>query len=99
MKAESNRRRLGEWHVRVWKEGDEENGTTWPIPAGEFWSNLRDKLVTGSHHPEAVKLSVNDFLALRTLVHAYGQAIDQPRWLLDELVEALSDAEKEENAW
>lgn len=98
MKAESNRRRLGEWHVRVWKDGDEQNGTTWPLPAGKFWSGLREKLTTGTFHPDSVKLTHADFIALRSLVHAYGQVIDEPRWLLDELVEAMVDLEKEEES-
>ena len=95
----SRRRRFGEWYVRVWVEGDERNGTTWPIPAGNFWATLKEKLTTGSHHPDAVTLTGSDFVALRSIVHAYGQVIDQPRWKLDELVEAMADAEKEESPW
>lgn len=100
-KPETNRRRLGEWHVRIWRGDDENDGsaTTWPVPAGDFWAGLRDRLTTGCHHPDAVKLTAEDFQALRSIIHAYGQAIDKPRWLLDELVEALADAEKEEKPW
>lgn len=98
MKLKTNRRRLGEWHVRIWRGDDENDGnaTTWPVPAGEFWSVLREKLTTGTYHPESVKLTAEDFMALRSVVHAYGAAIDQPRWRLDELIEAIADAEKEE---
>ena len=99
MKIESNRKRLGDWHVRVWRGEDDRNGTTWPVPAGEYWSGLREKLNTGSYHPDAVTLTGEDFMALRSLVHAYTQVIDQPRWLLDELVEGVADAEKEEEPW
>lgn len=97
MKVETNRQMRGQWHVRVWRGEDERQGTTWPLPAGNFWSTLREKLTNGTYHPEAVKLTHEDFIALRSIVHAYGQAIDQPRWLLDELVEALSDLEKTED--
>jgi hypothetical protein len=99
MKVESNRRMLGEWHVRIWQGDDQNNGTstTWPIPCGEFWSVLREKLSNGVYVGDKVSLSTAEFMALRDLVHAYGQLVDKPRWLLDELSEAMDDAEKSED--
>ena len=89
---------LGDWHVRIWQGDDENNGTstTWPVPAGNFWAALRDKLTTACHHPDAVKFTVEEFHAIRSVVHAYRQVADQPRWRLDELCEAMDDAEKTE---
>lgn len=93
MKPKSNRQMRGEWHCYVWREGDERNGTVWPIPVGWLWNNLREKLVNGSYGSR-VEFTKEEFLALRSLIHAYPQALDAPRWLLDELVEAVHDAEK-----
>ena len=98
MKVDSNRRMLGEWHVRIWRGADQDNGTstTWPIPCGDFWSNLRQKLSDGVYVGDKVSLSTDEFMALRDIVHAYRQLADQPRWRLDELSEAMDDAEKNE---
>lgn len=100
MKVDSNRRMFGEWHVRIWREYDK-NGTatTWPIPLGNFWSVLREKLSNGVYVGDKVSLTQDEFMALRDIVHAYLQLPDQPRWMLDELSEAMTDAEKTEDTF
>lgn len=96
MKVDSNRRMFGERHVRIWRGDDHKNGTatTWPIPLGNFWSVLREKLSNGVYVNDKVSLTQDEFMALRDIVHAYIQLPDQPRWRLHELSEAMTDVEK-----
>lgn len=90
---DSRRRMVSEWHCRVWETNDERDSTTWPVPVRGIWSTLREKLHAGSYGSR-VELTQSEALALRSLVRAYLHVIDAPRWVLDELVEAICDAER-----
>ena len=71
--------RIGEWHLRVLKGDDKTTSTTWPLPLGPFWEELNDKLVSADYIEGGVRITSSEARALRSLIHAYKNAFDQPR--------------------
>jgi hypothetical protein len=83
--------------VVVWQgESPEDKArtrTTWQIPVGATWSNLRQKLRDGVW-PERgqVTLTPQECMALRDLVNQYECLLSTPNWRRKEIAKALSEA-------
>jgi len=100
--SESNlktkRKLRGEWHVSVWRQEDCRDSTTWPLPGGQFWSGLREKL-SNAVYLDGATITRDEAMALRSLVHAYGNLLHQPKWRLKALEQTLDELHETEEAF
>lgn len=89
----SFRKFLGDWHVRVWQGtiDDKASATTWPLPVGSWWQELREKLNNACHVQKDVTLNYAEAMALRDIVSAYMSLPSAPSWRLKQIALAMDE--------